>query len=112
VDSVERVDVRIQDVNGPRGGVDKQCSITADLKTTRRRPVVKVTSADVYAAVQAASVRLGEAVFRALSRRRWLDRFARPREPRAVEMAPSTPRDEERRIGVTITREDDRSYGR
>ena len=72
--NVGRVDVRVEDVNGPRGGEDMLCTVSAEVARARRTIVVKVQSSDVYAAVQAACSRLGEAVSRALTRRRHLDR--------------------------------------
>jgi regulator of nucleoside diphosphate kinase len=91
---VERVDVRIQDVNGPRGGLDKRCTVTAELTATKRKVVVKTTSSDAYDAVQAACSRLGESVSRALTRRRQLDRvFARPRRADRPAQAAPPPED-------------------
>lgn len=87
--SVARVDVRLQDVNGPRGGIDKQCSATAELVEIRRPVVVKTTRADAYEAVQETCTRLAESVSRALTRRRWLGRFGV--QPRWLETQPSSP---------------------
>lgn len=73
--NVSRVDVRIIDVNGPRGGIDKRCRVTVELAAVKQKVVVQSKSADTYAAVQGACARLSEAVSRALTRRRRLDRF-------------------------------------
>src|SRR5437762_894097 len=76
--NVSRVDVRITDVNGPDGGIDKRCSVTAELAGAKQKTVVHSENADAYAAVQEACARLSEAVSRALSRRARLDRFGTP----------------------------------
>ena len=73
--NVSRVDVRIRDVNGPRGGIDKRCRVTVELAAVKQKVVVQSKSADAYAAVQGACARLSEAVSRALTRQRRLDRF-------------------------------------
>jgi regulator of nucleoside diphosphate kinase len=80
--SVRRVDVRIGDVNGPRGGVDMRCTMTAEVAATRRNVVVRSKAADAYAAVHLASGSLGEAVSRVLTRRRRVDRMLAAPGPR------------------------------
>lgn len=87
-ESVERVEVRIEDVNGPRGGADKRCSATAQLAGIKRKLVVKRTSPDAYDAVQAACGRLGETVSRALARRQRLGRAAPPPQAQVQTGAP------------------------
>jgi regulator of nucleoside diphosphate kinase len=72
--NVSRVDVRITDVNGPDGGVDKRCTVTAELVGAKQKVVVHSESADAYEAVQSACARLSEAVSRALAKRARLDR--------------------------------------
>lgn len=66
---LSRVTVRVDDVNGPRGGVDKICRITVALPTATA-VVVEDADRDLYAAVDRAAERLGRAVERRLSRRR------------------------------------------
>ena len=63
-----RVVVRILDANGPRGGLDKTCSIQL---ATPGRPVLVVSAVadDYYAAVDLASRRVGRAASRMLQRR-------------------------------------------
>ena len=61
--------VRVADVNGPKGGVDKQCQITV------RGPrlgsaAVQEMSGDAYSAVDMATERLGRSVGRELERAR------------------------------------------
>lgn len=73
--AVSRADVRIEDVNGERGGIDTECKVAIELATLDQPVVVTAKGADAYYAVQAACARLHEAVSRALARNRRLDRF-------------------------------------
>lgn len=77
-DSVSRVDIRIKDVNGPRGGIDIECGVTVALAPVDQPVIIESEGADAYAAVMAATARLHEAVSRALGRGR---RIPRPRAP-------------------------------
>jgi putative sigma-54 modulation protein len=66
---VERVEVRVQDVNGPRGGVDKQCAIS--LGAAGLRPItVKAAAPDYYHAISLAAGRLKAAAMRLADRSR------------------------------------------
>jgi putative sigma-54 modulation protein len=64
---IRSVLVRISDVNGPKGGVDKQCQITVQ---GRRISSVNLddVSGDAYSAVDIAVERVGRAVGRDLER--------------------------------------------
>jgi putative sigma-54 modulation protein len=66
---LEGVEVRLDDINGPRGGVDKRCAIKVIL---RRVGVVFARAAgdNVYSTVDSAAARIRSAVSRTLSRRR------------------------------------------
>jgi len=69
--------VRIGDVNGPKGGVDKRCQLTV------RGPglpwtTIEEVDADAYAAVDLAVERAGQAVARGVRRARTVDRAATP----------------------------------
>ena len=66
---VETVTIRLGDVNGPRGGVDKECSVTVRL---RRKGAVRVTHRhhDLRAAVDGAAERLARRIARHLDRLR------------------------------------------
>jgi len=70
---IERVSMVIADVNGPRGGIDKSCSVTVKL---RRLPDVRVSSehTGVEAAIGHAADRVGRAVARAIERDQQHDR--------------------------------------
>ncbi len=64
-DRVGRVLVRVHDINGPRGGVDKQCRITVAL-LPYGSVHLQETHTDLYRAVDRASHRLGMCVQRKL----------------------------------------------
>jgi putative sigma-54 modulation protein len=66
---VRSVSVCLEDVNGPRGGVDKRCAIQADLAPGGSVRVEK-TDSELPAAVGRAAMRLAQAVARAIGRRR------------------------------------------
>jgi len=83
---IERVVVRLADINGPRGGPDKRCRILAVLDGPET-VVVEATDADAYAAVSQATMRLEERVARVLMRRR-----ARPLARRRI--GPALPPDD------------------
>jgi ribosome-associated translation inhibitor RaiA len=63
------VSVSLTDLNGPRGGIDKRCSIQARL-SPRGTVRVEHTDSELPAAVDRAATRLARAVARALERRR------------------------------------------
>jgi ribosome-associated translation inhibitor RaiA len=64
---VRRVTVRLTDENGPRGGVDSRCAITAEL--SGRAPLfVEATAAWPFAAITDAAARLNEALRRHVER--------------------------------------------
>ncbi len=58
--------VRVKDVNGPRGGQDKQCLITARLDDPRRVIVIEDVDVDPAAAMSRAVARTARAVSRAV----------------------------------------------
>jgi ribosomal subunit interface protein len=66
---VGRVTARIFDLNGPRGGNDKCCRLSAGVVPTGGL-VVEATDADLYAAINRATERLGRSFRRHLERRR------------------------------------------
>lgn len=73
-DAVSRVDVRTKDVNGPRGGIDTECSVSVVLAPIDQPVIVTSTAADPYVAIMDATARLHEAVSRSLGRRRRIAR--------------------------------------
>jgi len=69
--AIDHVSVRVGDVNGPRGGVDKHCQIVVKLRASGSNPIaIDDTDEDVCAAVTQASSRAGRTVARAIERKR------------------------------------------
>ena len=66
---VRRVTVRIFDINGPRGGTDKRCRMTVRLIPSDAI-VVQEVNADLFAAIDRAAERAGQALARKLHRAR------------------------------------------
>jgi putative sigma-54 modulation protein len=66
---VDTVEVRVRDVNGPRGGQDMECRVTI---RGRRLGVVTITelSHDLYRSAGAAMTRVARALARSLERAR------------------------------------------
>lgn len=88
---LNEVEVRIADVNGPRGGVDKRCTIKVAL---RRVGVVvaRATGTDAYLTVDRAAERIRTVVTRRLTRRRD-GRASGPGASRAVTKLQAMPPD-------------------
>jgi len=66
---IQRVNVRLSDINGPRGGSDKCCHLQVVLAGLPD-VVVEDTEADLYVAIGRAANRAGRTVRRRLARRR------------------------------------------
>lgn len=66
---IRRVTVRILDINGPRGGADKRCRMTVCLVPSEVI-VVQEINADLFAAIDRAAERAGQALARKLHRAR------------------------------------------
>jgi putative sigma-54 modulation protein len=66
-DATCMIDVRLLDINGPKGGVDKRCSIvvTPPGQSTLR---VEEQAPDYYAAIDAAAAKLKQSLARTLER--------------------------------------------
>jgi putative sigma-54 modulation protein len=62
--------VRLYDLNGPRGGMDKTCRIEVRLRS-RNCLVVEHTDSNLYSAISRAADRAGRAVVQAKERARW-----------------------------------------
>lgn len=74
------IDVRVEDVNGPRGGLDKLCVIAAVLQPMGRI-VARASDANAYSAVDRAASRIRSILVRHLRRGR------EPRRRRRVRLA-------------------------
>jgi putative sigma-54 modulation protein len=61
--------VHLEDVNGPKGGIDKQCRILVNLKGGKTLKVEDI-DADFTIAVNRAADRLGQVVSREVDKRR------------------------------------------
>jgi|SaaInlStandDraft_4_1057021.scaffolds.fasta_scaffold37076_1 putative sigma-54 modulation protein len=70
---VRRVIVRLSDVNGPKGGVDKRCQIQIILDGLAG-VVIEDTKVDLYAAINGASERAGQALLRKIERQKTIKR--------------------------------------
>ncbi len=66
---IQRILVRLSDINGPRGGADKCCHIQVILNHLPD-VVIKDTEADLYAAIDRAVDRAGRTVGRRVERQR------------------------------------------
>jgi ribosome hibernation promoting factor len=86
--AIDHVRVRVGDVNGPRGGVDKHCRIVVKLRASGSNPIaVDDNDEDLYAALVRASNRAGRTVARAVERRQGKRGYQRRRMSTAkVEM--------------------------
>ncbi len=67
--SVRSVSITLADVNGSRGGADKQCRILVRLAGVHRPVIVAATEQTVRTAVYVAAEKLAYAVSRSVSRR-------------------------------------------
>jgi ribosomal subunit interface protein len=87
---IERVDVGLSDVNGPKGGQDKHCRIVAKTRGFGS-VVVEDADGDFYAVVSRAADRLGHTIGRTLDKKR---------NPKGARRRSSPPADsEEHEIG-------------
>ena len=78
--AIDHVSVRVGDVNGPRGGVDKNCQIVIKLRASGSSLIaVDDSDEDLRAAVARASNRAGRTVARAIERRRCKSAYQRRR---------------------------------
>jgi ribosomal subunit interface protein len=66
---IRQVAVKLTDLNGPRGGLDKQCQIAVTLSPSGKVRA-EATDADLHTAIDLVSERLERAVARELERRR------------------------------------------
>ena len=74
-DHIQRVKVRLSDINGPRGGEDKCCQIQVVLSQLTD-VVIEDTEVDMYSAIDRAADRAARTVGRRLNRQRDKSRSA------------------------------------
>jgi putative sigma-54 modulation protein len=74
---IQRIIVRLSDVNGPKGGNDKQCHVQVMLSGLPD-VVVQDIEADLYFAIDRAANRAGRTVMRKLGRQQTLHRHRHP----------------------------------
>lgn len=68
-DVVQNVVVSLEDINGPRGGIDKSCRIRVKLLGRKVPVIADVLELEIRAAIDVAAERVGRAVARELDRR-------------------------------------------
>ena len=89
---VGRVRVRITDVNGLRGGVDKACYVSAELLPSGGAVIQQAVDANLYAAIGRAVEGIGHLFARALGqyreRRRNRETVRLPRQRQSKETRP------------------------
>lgn len=66
-DHIQRVMVRLSDINGPRGGSDKRCHLQVVL-TGMPDVIIEDTEADMYVAIDRATDRASRTVVRKIER--------------------------------------------
>ena len=81
---IRTLQIRLDDLNGPRGGVDKRCVMEADL-ARHGRLVVDVPDEDLLAAVSRAARRMARRVADTFERTRDLRRHGSADAPTALE---------------------------
>ena len=80
---IQRVTVRLSDINGPRGGADKRCHIQVAV-VRQADVVIEDIQADLYVAIDRAADRAGRALARQIERQRE-PHGAAPEQPAALE---------------------------
>ena len=76
-DHIQRVIMRLSDINGPRGGADKRCRLQVVLDGLPD-VVVEDIEADLYIAIDRASDRAGRTTVRKIERQQTLLKQGRP----------------------------------
>ena len=84
-DYIHRVEMRLSDINGPRGGADKLCHLHVVLSGLPD-VVIEDTELDLYVAIDRATDRAGRAVIRKIERQATRLRRSSLLEPRAEEL--------------------------
>jgi len=74
---IQRIVMRVSDINGPRGGVDKRCHLQVVLSGLSD-VVIEDTEADLYVAIDRSCDRAGRTVARKIERQQTLLRHGEP----------------------------------
>lgn len=74
---IQRIVIRLSDINGPRGGVDKHCHLQVVLAGLPD-VVIEDTEADMYVAINRAIDRAGRTLVRRINRQQTLLKQGRP----------------------------------
>lgn len=76
-DHIQWARIKVADVNGPRGGVDKRCVVQLRL---RNRPdvIFAITEVEAQSAVDRAAERVSQVLVRRLGRHRRINKVAEP----------------------------------
>lgn len=72
-EQIKSIQVRLSDINGPRGGIDKRCRIQITVPRLKDI-VVEDTESNLYMAIDRATDRAGRTVNRRLSRQFYKNR--------------------------------------
>ena len=76
-DHIQRVVMRLSDINGPRGGADKRCHLQVVLAGLPD-VVIEDTEADLYVAIDRATDRAGRTLIRKIDRQKTLLKQSSP----------------------------------
>jgi len=76
-DHIQRIVMRLSDINGPRGGVDKHCHLQVILAGLPD-VIIEDTEADMYVAINRASDRAGRTLVRRVNRQQTLLKQGHP----------------------------------
>ncbi len=79
-DHIQRVVMRLSDINGPRGGSDKRCHLRVVLAGLPD-VVVEDTEGDLYTAIDRATDRAGRTLVRKIDRQQARLKEGRPLDP-------------------------------
>lgn len=74
---IQRVVMRLSDINGPRGGADKRCRLHIVLSGLSD-VVIEDTEANLYVAIDRATNRAGRTLIRKIARKKTLFKLGRP----------------------------------
>ena len=76
-DHIQRIAMRLSDINGPRGGADKRCHLRVVLDGLPD-VVIEDIEADLYVAIDRATDRAGRTLLRKIGRQQTLLKQGRP----------------------------------